>query len=128
MVYNEPMQRVYEFISKAECYFLLTTNDGKPYGRPFASFMEYEGCLFFATSTTKMVYHQLKENNNIQIIAKKKNAYDWIRISGQAEECHDEWVKDEMMEVSPRAAMLFSSSQDPTLALFRISSPYVEYN
>jgi uncharacterized pyridoxamine 5'-phosphate oxidase family protein len=122
------MRQVYEFLQKCPEFYLLTVDGDRPEGRPFKTLMEYEGCLFFSTTNTKAVYHQLKANPFIQILGKKEKGMDWIRISAMAHECSESWIKEEMLEVSPRCKLLFSSAQDPTLAVFRISDAYVEYN
>lgn len=122
------MRKVFDYIKKCKIYYLLTIYRGKPEGRPFGSLLEYEGSLFFATATTKAVYHQLKEDHHIQIIAKQPDTVGWLRLTGEAEECFEGWIREEMFSFSPRCQQLFSSAEDPTLAVFRIRKAHAEFN
>lgn len=44
--------------------------------------MEYDGKLFISTNDGNSVHKQLRDNGNIQIVAKKEATREWIRITG----------------------------------------------
>lgn len=43
-----------------------------PAGGPFGAVMEYNGRLYISTNTGNKAHTQLRENGNVQILAKKK--------------------------------------------------------
>lgn len=46
-------------------------------------------------------YKQIRENEHIQIVAKKPTSREWIRITGIATECDDKSLKRRMLEECP---------------------------
>ena len=62
--------------------WLFLINGDFPAGRPFGAVMEYDGKLFISTNDGNSVHKQLRDNGNIQIVAKKEAPREWIRITG----------------------------------------------
>lgn len=46
--------------------------------------MEYYGKPYIAANDGKHAHRQLRENGNIQILAKKEGTREWVRITGKA--------------------------------------------
>ena len=53
------MKRVYDFLKKAEVYYLATVDGDKPKVRPFGTINEFEGKLYIQTGKIKSTSHQL---------------------------------------------------------------------
>ncbi|MBR4308762.1 MAG: pyridoxamine 5'-phosphate oxidase family protein [Oscillospiraceae bacterium] len=89
------MQRVYDFLKKAEVYYLATVEGDQPRVRPFGTVNEFEGKLYIQTGKVKPVSRQIAENPKAEICAFCEG--QWIRIA-----C--ELVEDDRLE--PKKAML----------------------
>lgn len=76
------MSKTYEFLKECGYFYVLTINGDFPAGRPFGAVMEYDGKLFISTNDGNSVHKQLRDNGNIQIVAKKEATREWIRITG----------------------------------------------
>lgn len=113
------MSKAYEFLKECDYFYVLTINGDFPAGRPFGAIMEYDGKLFISTNDRNNVHKQLRENRNIQIVAKKEATREWIRITGKAAECNDTKMKQKMLEVCPVIAKHFSSAEAGNYLLFQ---------
>ena len=91
------MSKTYDFLKECGYFYVLTMNGDFPAGRPFGAVMEYEDKLYISTNDGNSVHKQLRDNGNIQIIAKKENSREWIRITGKAAECTDIEMKQKML-------------------------------
>ena len=71
------MSKTYDFLKECGYFYVLTMNGDFPAGRPFGAVMEYEDKLYISTNDGNSVHKQLRDNGNIQIIAKKgsRSAY-----------------------------------------------------
>ena len=76
------MSKAYEFLKECDCFYVLTINGDFPAGRPFGAVIEHNRKLFISTSDKNKVHKQLRDNGNIQIVAKKEATREWIRITG----------------------------------------------
>lgn len=122
------MSKAYEFLKECDYFYVLTINGDFPAGRPFGAIMEYDGKLFISTNDRNNVHKQLRENRNIQIVAKKEATREWIRITGKAAECNDTKMKQKMLEVCPVIAKHFSSAEARNYLLFQIDVLETEFN
>ena len=76
------MKRVYDFLKKAEVYYLATVEGDQPRVRPFGTIDLFEGRLYIQTGKRKPVADQLKANPKIEISA--MHAGRWIRLEAEA--------------------------------------------
>lgn len=76
------MHRVYDFLKKANFYYLATIENNQPRVRPFGTIDLFDNKLYIQTGKIKPVANQLKANPKIEISA----MYDgkWIRLSAEA--------------------------------------------
>ena len=95
------MSKVFDFLKECGVFFVLTINGECPAGRPFGAVMEVGDYLFLSTNDMNDAHKQIRANGNIQIVAKKPNSREWIRISGVASECDDAKLKERMLEECP---------------------------
>ena len=89
------MKRVYDFLKKAEVYYLATAEGDQPRVRPFGTVNEFEGKLYIQTGKIKPTSRQLASNPKAEICAFCEGA--WIRVA-----C--ELVEDDRVEA--RKSML----------------------
>ena len=73
------MKRVYDFLKKAEVYYLATVEGDQPRVRPFGTVNEFEGKLYIQTGKVKPTSKQLAANHRAEICAFSDGA--WIRVA-----------------------------------------------
>lgn len=122
------MSKAYEFLKECGYFFVLTINGDFPAGRPFGAVMEYDGKLFISTNDRNKAHKQLRENGNIQIIAKKEGTREWIRITGKATESKDIKIKQKMLDACPVLSKHFSSAEEEHYLLFAVDVIDTEFN
>lgn len=77
------MERIYDFLKKAETYYLATMDGNQPRVRPFGTIDLFEGKLCIQTGKVKPVSQQMKQNPKVEISAMCGGK--WIRIAAEAE-------------------------------------------
>ena len=76
------MKQVYEFLKKAEVYYLATVEGDQPRVRPFGTIDLFEDKLYIQTGKIKPVANQMKANPKVEISAMVEGK--WIRIEAIA--------------------------------------------
>ena len=76
------MKKVYEFLKKAEVYYLATVEGDQPRVRPFGTIDIFEDKLYIQTGKIKPVANQMKANPKVEISAMADGR--WIRIAAEA--------------------------------------------
>lgn len=121
------MSKEYEFLKECGCFYVLTINGDFPAGRPFGAVMECEGKLYIATHDGNQVHKQLRENGNIQILAKKEGTREWLRITGKASECRDLKMKQKMLDECPILLKHYPSAETERYLLFGVEMLSAEF-
>ena len=122
------MSKAYDFIKECGVFHVLTVSDNAPVGRPFGAIMEHNNKLYIATSDTKSVYNQIKENPNVQILALKAGTRNWGRVSGIAAETTDLSLKQMMLDECPVLSKHYASADAAHYNLFEITVTNAELN
>lgn len=120
------MSKAYEFLKECGSFFVLTINDGYPAGRPFGAVMEVGDDLYLSTNDMNQAHKQMRENEHIQIVAKKAESREWIRITGVATECNDKELKDRMLEECPILQQRFGAVGMEHFIMFKVKVENVE--
>lgn len=76
------MKQVYEFLKKAEVYYLATVEGDQPRVRPFGTINIFEDKLYIQTGKIKPVANQMKANPKVEISAMAEGK--WIRLEAEA--------------------------------------------
>ncbi|MBQ7535345.1 MAG: pyridoxamine 5'-phosphate oxidase family protein [Stomatobaculum sp.] len=121
------MSKALEFIRECGCYFLLTMNGDFPAGRPFGAIIEVGEYLYIATNDRNETHRQLRENGNIQILAKKDGTREWLRITGEATECFDRDLKQRFLDERTALQKHYTSADDPHYLVFRVKILKTEF-
>jgi len=120
------MSKAYEFLKECGAFFVLTVNGDYPAGRPFGAVMEIGDDLYISTNDMNNAHKQMREHEQIQIVAKKTDSREWIRITGIAEECDDLNTKTRMYDECPILHKHFDSPEAEHYLLFKVKVENVE--
>lgn len=121
------MSKEYEFIRECGCFFVVTMNGDFPACRPFGAIMEADHMLYISTHDGNEAHKQLRANGNMQLIAKKEETREWLRITGVAEECNNLALKQRFMEECPVLATHYSSADSEHFLMFGITVKEAEF-
>ena len=83
------MSEAYKFLKECVSFFVLSINGDFPAERPFGAVMQVGDNLYLSTNDLNETHKQIRLNGNIQIVAKKPDSREWIRITGVTSECND---------------------------------------
>ena len=122
------MNQECEFIRSCSCFFVVTMNGDFPACRPFGAIMEENGTLYIATHTGNEAHKQLRANGNIQIVAKKDDSRQWLRITGVARECNDLALKQRFMDECPVLVKHYGTPDEPRFLVFAVTVKKSEFN
>lgn len=120
------MSKAYEFLKECGVFFVLTMNGDYPAGRPFGAVMEVGEDLYLATNDMNQAHEQMRENEHIQIVAKKAASREWIRITGIASECDDKELRQKMYEETPILQKHYESADAEHFLMFKVAVKQVE--
>lgn len=76
------MEKAFQFLAAHPNVALATVEDGHPKARVFQIMRQDAGRLYFATAAGKAVYHQLRQDPHVEILAWNDDIS--VRIAGQA--------------------------------------------
>lgn len=120
------MSKAYAFLKECGSFFVLSINGEYPAGRPFGAVMEVDEDLYLSTNDMNQAHKQIRENEHIQIVAKKTASREWIRITGIATECNDETLKQRMLDECPILQQRFDSVGIEHFIMFKVKVKNVE--
>lgn len=120
------MSKAYEFLKECGDFFVLTLNGDYPAGRPFGAVMEVGENLYLSTNDMNEAHKQMRENEHIQIVAKKPTSREWIRITGLATECDNKELKERMLKECPILQQRFGSVGIEHFIMFKVTVENVE--
>lgn len=120
------MSKTYDFLKECGSFFVLTINRDYPAGRPFGAVMEVGEDLYLSTNDMNEAHKQIRVHGKIQIVAKKPDTRDWIRITGIAEECDDKDLKQRMLEECPVLQQRFDAVGMEHFIMFKVKVEEVE--
>ncbi len=110
------MKRVYDFLKKAETYYLATVEGDQPRVRPFGTVNEFEGKLYIQTGKVKPVSRQIAANPKVEICAFCGG--EWIRIACElAEDDHVE-AKKSMLDAYPNLRGIYDENDANTQVFY----------
>ena len=110
------MKRVYEFLKKAEVYYLATAEGDQPRVRPFGTINEFEGKLYIQTGRVKPTSRQLAENNKTEICAYIND--EWVRIACELIEDDRVEAKKSMLDSYPYLRGMYDENDGNTQVFY----------
>ncbi|GHV73105.1 pyridoxamine 5'-phosphate oxidase [Spirochaetia bacterium] len=112
------MQTVYDFLKKAQTYYLATVEGDQPRVRPFGTIDLFEGKLYIQTGKNKDVSKQIKANPKVEISAFDGVGGTWLRIQAKAIEDPRREPKVHMLEAFPSLKDRYSPDDGNTQVLY----------
>ncbi len=110
------MNKVCDFLKKAETYYLATIDGDQPRVRPFGTVNIFDGKLYIQTGKIKSVSKQLKENPKAEICAFKDGT--WLRLSGELVEDDRTEAKKSMLDAYPYLRKMYDENDGNTQVFY----------
>lgn len=110
------LERVTEFLKKANVYYLATVDGDQPRVRPFGTAHIFEGRLYIQTGKVKDVSRQLLENPKAEICVFMKG--EWIRISGELIEDDRATARQSMLDAYPSLQKMYAADDGNTQVFY----------
>ena len=110
------MKRVYDFLKKAEVYYLATVDGDQPRVRPFGTVNEFEGKFYIQTGKVKPTSHHLAANPKAEICAFCDGA--WIRIACELIEDDRFEAKKSMLDAYPNLRSMYDENDGNTQVFY----------
>lgn len=101
------MQRVYDFLKKANTYYLATVDGDQPRVRPFGTIDLFDGKLYIQTGRIKDIYKQMKANPKIELSAMVGG--EWIRVAATVEEDARIEAEKHMLDAYPSLQNMYAA-------------------
>lgn len=110
------MKEVYEFLKKAQTYYLATVEGDQPRVRPFGTIDLFEDKIYIQTGLVKEVAKQMNANPKVEISAMYEGR--WIRVA--AEVVPDERIEAQthMLEAYPNLQAMYKPGDGNTVVYY----------
>ena len=106
------MQRVADFLKKAETYYLATIEGDQPRVRPFGTAHIFEGKLYIQTGKVKDVSKQIHANPKVEVCAFKDGK--WLRVAGELVEDDRVEARQSMLDAYPSLQSMYKADDGNT--------------
>lgn len=110
------MKRVYDFLKKAQTYYLATVEGNQPRVRPFGTVNEFEGKLYIQTGKIKPVSRQIAQNPKVEICAFCDE--EWIRIACELVEDDRVEARKSMLDAYPDLRGMYDENDGNTQVFY----------
>lgn len=110
------MKRVYDFLKKAEVYYLATVEGDQPRVRPFGTVNVFESKLYIQTGKVKPASHQLAANPKAEICAFTDGV--WVRIACELVEDDRLEAKKSMLDAYPNLRGMYDENDGNTQVFY----------
>ncbi len=110
------MNRVYEFLKKAETYYLATVEGAQPRVRPFGTVNMFEEKLYIQTGKKKPVSRQIAVNPKVEICA--FTGGEWIRVACELVEDDRVEARKSMLDAYPSLRSMYDENDGNTQVFY----------
>ena len=110
------MEKVYDFLKKAETYYLATVEGDQPRVRPFGTIHIFEGKLYIQTGRVKNVSKQLQVNPKAEICAFTGGT--WLRVACELVEDDRDEARKSMLDAYPSLRGMYNETDGNTQVLY----------
>lgn len=110
------MKRVYDFLKKAETYYLATVEGEQPRVRPFGTINEFEGKLYIQTGKIKPTSRQLAANPKAELCAFCDGV--WLRVACELVEDDRFEARKSMLDAYPMLRSMYDENDGNTQVLY----------
>ena len=110
------MKRVYDFLKKADVYYLATVEGNQPRVRPFGTINVFEGKLYIQTGKIKPTSRQIAANPKVEICAFTNG--EWIRVACELVEDDRIEAKKDMLDAYPNLRGMYDENDGNTQVFY----------
>lgn len=110
------MQKVHDFLKKANVYYLATVEDNQPRVRPFGTIHIFEGKLYIQTGKAKPVAQQIAANPKVELCAFMGGT--WLRLAGELVEDDRVEARKSMLDAYPELRKMYDENDGNTQVLY----------
>lgn len=110
------MQRVYDFLKKAETYYLATIDGDRPRVRPFGTIHAFEGRLYIQTGKAKPVSRQIAANPKVELCAFRDGT--WLRVACELVEDDRAEARKTMLDAYPDLRAMYDENDGNTQVFY----------
>ena len=110
------MNEAYQFLKKADTYYLATVEGDQPRVRPFGTVELFEDKIYIQTGKVKPVSKQLHANPKAEICAFMEGK--WIRVTCELEADERVEAKKHMLDSYPMLREMYDENDDNTEVFF----------
>lgn len=110
------MQRVYDFLKKAETYYLATIDGDQPRVRPFGTIHAFEGRLYIQTGKAKPVSRQIAANPKVELCAFQDGV--WLRVACELVEDDRQEARKAMLDAYPDLRAMYDENDGNTQVFY----------
>lgn len=110
------MEKVCEFLKKANVYYLATVEGDQPRVRPFGTAHIFEGKLYIQTGKKKPVSEQIAVNPKVELCAFTEGK--WLRVAGTLAEDDRVEVRKSMMDAYPELRAMYDENDGNTQVFY----------
>lgn len=110
------MQETYDFLKKAETYYLATMDGDQPRVRPFGTVNIFEGKLYIHTGKKKDVAKQIEINPKVEISAFCGDT--WIRMSCELVEDNRAEAQESILAQYPALIGMYAANDGNTVVYY----------
>lgn len=100
--------KVSEYLDKTKVFYLLTTDEDQPKGRPFGFHLLDGDRLYFGTGTFKKCFHQIEKNPQVEILA--VNGGEFMRYDGTAKIVKEDALLAKVREAMPQIMSMYDKN------------------
>ena len=115
------MKRVYDFLKKADVYYLATVEGNQPRVRPFGTINVFEGKLYIQTGKIKPTSRQIAANPKVEICAFTNG--EWIRVACELVEDDRVEAKKDMLDAYPNLRGMYDENDGNTQVFYMQNAP-----
>ena len=119
------IEKVNDFINRAQVFYFLTTDGDQPKGRPFGFRMLVDGKLYFGCGTFKNVFKQLTANPKVEVLAVCGD--EFLRYDGTVKIVKDDALLDKVREAMPQIMALYDQN-GWEMGLFYLENGHAEFH
>jgi uncharacterized pyridoxamine 5'-phosphate oxidase family protein len=111
------MDEVFEFLKKANTFYVATMDGDQPRVRPFGAVAVFEDKLYIQTGKVKDVSKQIAANPKVEICA-FDGAGSWLRLSGTLVDDPSIEAQQNMLDAYPSLAGMYKAGDGNNQVLY----------
>lgn len=120
-----PIEKVNDFLTQAETFYLTTVDGDRPKCRPVASHMLAGERLYFGIGDFKEVYRQMQKNPHVEFCAAVGKGF--LRYYGDAVFEQDYTIAEQVLAAAPAMQKIYNETTGYRLEIFHLEHATAEF-